>query len=190
MDRLLDVMAIFSLVLMALVLIPLRRAHIRVEYSVSWLTAAVTLLILSRSSVLLDWLSHQMGISYPPVALLLIASSVFLVVFYRFSIRISDLKDANIALARDLPYWSIVCIQLMKTSKNRAPVETPAAPPAWAPKWWHYAIGFVAFLFIAFEIYGPALSGPFVFDDVYLPVLQSESGQSAAPGSGQMSGRC
>jgi hypothetical protein len=102
MDRLLDVMAIFSLVLMALVLISLRRAHIRVEYSVSWLTAAVTLLILSRNSALLNWLSHHMGISYPPVALLVIASSIFLVVFYRFSVRISDLKDANIALAQRL----------------------------------------------------------------------------------------
>jgi tetratricopeptide (TPR) repeat protein len=57
----------------------------------------------------------------------------------------------------------------MKTSKNRAPIETPAAPAAWAPKWWHYAIGFLAFLFVAFEIYGPALSGPFILDDVYLP---------------------
>ncbi len=102
MDKLLDVMAIFSIAMMALVLISVRRAHIRVEYSVSWLTAAAALFILSRSSTVLDWVSRQLGIDYPPVALMLIASCVFLVVFYRFSVRISDLKDANIALAQRL----------------------------------------------------------------------------------------
>ena len=102
MDRLLDVMAIFCLALMALVLLSVRRAHIRVEYSVSWLTAATTLLLLSRNSSLLTWLSTHMGITYPPLALLLIASWVFLVVFYRFSVRISDLKDANTDLAQRL----------------------------------------------------------------------------------------
>lgn len=102
MDKLLDVMAIFSIAMMALVLISVRRAHIRVEYSVSWLTSAAALFILSRSSTVLDWVSRQLGIDYPPVALMLIASCVFLVVFYRFSVRISDLKDANIALAQRL----------------------------------------------------------------------------------------
>jgi hypothetical protein len=101
-DRLLDVMAIFSIAMMGLVLISVRRAHIRVEYSVSWLTAAATLFLLSRSSTVLDWVSRHLGINYPPVALMLIASCVFLVVFYRFSVRISDLKDANIALAQRL----------------------------------------------------------------------------------------
>ena len=102
MEQLLNVMALFSVVLFAIVMFSVRRAHIRVEYSVSWLTAAVTLFILSRTSGFLEWISKHMGITYPPLALLLIASSVFLVVFYRFSVRISDLKDANIALAQRL----------------------------------------------------------------------------------------
>jgi hypothetical protein len=49
MDRLLNVMTILSLVLMAVVLFSVRRSHIRVEYSVSWLGAALILLVLSRS---------------------------------------------------------------------------------------------------------------------------------------------
>src|SRR5437660_4559397 len=102
MDRLLDVIAVFSVVLMLLVLISVRRAHIRVEYSVSWLTAAVVLLLISRSHSLLQEMAGVMGITYPPVALLFLVFCVFLVVFYRFSIRISDLKDANIALAQRL----------------------------------------------------------------------------------------
>jgi tetratricopeptide (TPR) repeat protein len=36
-------------------------------------------------------------------------------------------------------------------------------------KWWHPIAGVVVFLLLALEIYGPALQGPFLFDDVYLP---------------------
>ncbi len=45
----------------------------------------------------------------------------------------------------------------MKTSNN--------------PRWWHYALGVLAAFLVAFEIYGPALNGPFVYDDVYLPFM-------------------
>lgn len=100
MDRLLTLTTILSVALLVLVLASVRRAHIRVEYSVSWLTAAVVLLILSRSHWLLERLAAWMGVSDAPLALLMIVFSVFLMVFYRFSVIISQLKDANIALAQ------------------------------------------------------------------------------------------
>ena len=102
MDRLLNVMTVLSLALIALVLFSVRRAHIRVEYSVSWLGAAVALLILSRSRALLSWIAAYLGIDSAPLALLMIVFCVFLVVFYRFSVIISNLKDANIAMAQRL----------------------------------------------------------------------------------------
>jgi hypothetical protein len=120
MEQLLNALAIFSIALFVIVLFSVRRAHIRVEYSVSWLTAAVTLFVLSRSSSLLEWLAARVGITYPPLALLLIASGVFLVVFYRFSVRISDLKDANIALAQRL---AILEYQLHATHESK---QTPS----------------------------------------------------------------
>src|SRR3954454_1922271 len=36
---------------------------------------------------------------------------------------------------------------------------------------WFYAIGFLLAAFLAFEVYGPALNGEFLFDDSYLPFL-------------------
>lgn len=102
MDRLLNVMTLLSLALIVQVLTAVRRAHIRVEYSVAWLGAAVVLLVLSRSSRLLNWIASLIGIDQPPVALLLLVFVVFLVVFYRFSLRISDLKDANIELSQKI----------------------------------------------------------------------------------------
>jgi hypothetical protein len=102
MDRLLNVMTIFSGVLLLFVLVSVRRAHIRVEYSVSWLLAAVTLLILSRSRGMLEAAAHRLGLSYPPLALLLVVGCVFLLMFYRFSVILSKLRDDNIALAQRL----------------------------------------------------------------------------------------
>ena len=102
MDRLLNVLTLLSLALIALVLTSVRRAHIRVEYSVAWLGAAIVLLVLSRSSSLLQWVAELIGVDQPPVALLMLVLCVFIVVFYRFSLRISDLKDANIELSQKI----------------------------------------------------------------------------------------
>jgi tetratricopeptide (TPR) repeat protein len=41
-------------------------------------------------------------------------------------------------------------------------------------KWWMWAVGLLAAFFVAFEVYGPALNGEFLFDDVYLPFLGPE----------------
>ena len=102
MDRLLNVVMLLSAGLIVLVLASLRRAHIRVEYSVSWLAAGLGLLVLSRAEGTLIWLARVLGVEEPPLALLFVSFSVFLLVFYRFSIIISELKDANIALAQRL----------------------------------------------------------------------------------------
>ena len=100
MNNLLNFTTGLSVALIVLVLVSVRRAHIRVEYSVSWLGAAVTLLVLSRSRSLLEKVASFLGIEDPPLALLLLVGCLFLLVLYRVSIVISELKDANIALAQ------------------------------------------------------------------------------------------
>jgi len=100
MDRLLTIIAGLSLLLIAVVLFNIRRSHIRVEYSVSWLGAAATMLLLSQWPWALNQLGQLIGLDNPPVAILLIIGALFLVVFFRFSVVISDLKDANIAITQ------------------------------------------------------------------------------------------
>ena len=107
MDRLLNVMTGFSILLIGMVLLSVRRAHIRVEYSVSWLAAALVLLALSRWRALLDRIAGAMGIgsngtNAAPLAFLVVTGALFLLVLYRLSMMISSLKDANIALAQRL----------------------------------------------------------------------------------------
>jgi len=105
MDRLLNVMTIFSALLIGLVLTSVRRAHIRVEYSVSWLVAGVVMLALSRWRPALDWLADLLGVvqagpAAAPLVLLMVTGTLFMIVLYRLSLRISSLKDSNIALAQ------------------------------------------------------------------------------------------
>ena len=105
MDRLLNVMTIFSALLIGVVLASVRRAHIRVEYSVSWLAAALVLLVLSRWPPALAWIADVLGVTQTgpaaaPLVLVMVTGTLFLMVLYRLSLRISSLKDSNIALAQ------------------------------------------------------------------------------------------
>jgi len=102
MDRLLNVLTLVSGLLLLLVLVSVRRAHIRVEYSVSWLLAAAVLLLLSRSRGMLEIAAHKLGLADPSLALLLVVGCLFLLMFYRLSVIISKLRDDNIALAQRL----------------------------------------------------------------------------------------
>jgi hypothetical protein len=115
MQRLLNATTVIGVLLIAMVLFSVRRAHIRVEYSASWLAAAVILLVLSRSSSALNWMARQLGLADPPLALLLLVFCVFVIVIYRLSVIISDLKDANIAMAQRL---AIVEFQLQNRNET------------------------------------------------------------------------
>ena len=117
MDRLLNVIAICSLLLIALVLASVRRAHIRVEYSVSWLAAGAILFVLSRWRSLDETLARAMGVGDVAPALLIVSGALFLVVLYRLSLRISGLKDSNIKLAQRVAILEYRLESLEKTGQ-------------------------------------------------------------------------
>jgi hypothetical protein len=103
MERLLNVTTIVAIILLVMVLFSIRRAHIRVEYSVSWLAAAVGLLVLSRLPFLMQYAAEYVGLGKdPPLALFLTAAAVFLIMFFRYSVIVSHLRDDNVALAQRL----------------------------------------------------------------------------------------
>ena len=100
MDRLLTVVNSLSLLSLIFVLISVRRQRIRVEYSVSWLVAAALLFGLTVSPTPTNWIGQLLGIPGGPTVLVIMILAAFLVVFYRFTSIISQLKDNNIALAQ------------------------------------------------------------------------------------------
>ena len=127
MDRLFDVVAIFSLVLIVWVLSSVRRAHIRVEYSVSWLLAGAVLLVLARWRTLDDWMAAALGISDSFIALAMVAGAAFLVVLYRLSLRISGLKDSSITLAQQVAILEFRLEALSEKRSLNEEIQTPAA---------------------------------------------------------------
>jgi len=100
MTSLLNITTVLSLALLALVLFSVRRQHIRVEYSMTWLLMSVLMLLLSRARPLLDYVTRHFGIPDTPLTLFLSAGSGFLIMFFRFSVIVSSLRDDNIALAQ------------------------------------------------------------------------------------------
>ena len=70
----------------------------------------------------------------------------------------------------------------MKSSKARKSKRSVAAAVAGAPppqsRLWPYAAVYFAALFVVFEVYWPAIRGPFLLDDSYLPYM--EPGQNPA----------
>jgi hypothetical protein len=101
MERLLNVTTVVAIVLLLLVLFSIRRAHIRVEYSMGWLAAAIGLLALSRMPGVMQYAAEHIGLGNdPPLAMFLTAAAVFLIMFFRYSVIVSHLRDDNIALAQ------------------------------------------------------------------------------------------
>jgi hypothetical protein len=100
MERLLWWTTVISVVLILMVLTALRRAHIRVEYSVTWLIACVALFALSRSETVLGWIASRLGLGSAPAVLVMITALIFVVMFFWTCLVISRLRDDNIALAQ------------------------------------------------------------------------------------------
>src|SRR5581483_2745530 len=68
-----------------------------------------------------------------------------------------------------------------RSSKPERSVTSPArgaavaaAPAASGRKAWLYLVGAFLAVFVAFEIYQPAIRGPFLYDDRYLPFFAPE----------------
>ena len=100
MERLLWWTSVISVVLIVMVLAALRRAHIRVEYSVTWLIACVALFGLSRSESAMSWIAVNLGLGSAPIVLILVAGLIFVVMFFWTCVVISRLRDDNIALTQ------------------------------------------------------------------------------------------
>ncbi len=120
--RLLNVISILLLVAFLAVLASVRRERIRVEYSVSWLLAAGSLLVLSRWQWFRTWLAGVFGVGNGALALILLAGCAFLVVVYRLSIRISGLRDSNVKLAQQLAILQLR-LEMLDEENKTEPTE-------------------------------------------------------------------
>lgn len=82
-------------------LISLRRAHIRVEYSVSWLGVGLVLFLFSFFPRLLIRVAANLGLD-PQICLMVVAGALAVALLFEVSIVVSQLRDENVVLAQKL----------------------------------------------------------------------------------------
>ena len=80
----------------------IRRGRLKEKYSLLWLFAGGILFVLSLSRNLLDYISHLLGIYYPPSFLFLLAFLFLLLITLHFSVVVSGLSEKNKQLAQEL----------------------------------------------------------------------------------------
>jgi hypothetical protein len=101
-----DLIKIFAIVGSGSVLVAvielIRRGRLKEKYSLLWLFAGGIMLFLSSSRGLLNYISHLLGVFYPPSVLFLFAFLFLLLITLHFSVVISGLSDKNKKLAQEL----------------------------------------------------------------------------------------
>ena len=116
MERIRVTVAVLSLLLIAQIIRSVRREHIRVEYSMTWLGATLLLLLLSLSDTAMSQLGEWIGLTDRPLILIVLAGVLFVFTFFRYSLVVSSLKDHNIQLAQRVGMleWEIERLQRQK----------------------------------------------------------------------------
>jgi len=94
-----SVFLLAGLAMIAGTLISLRRAHIRAEYSVSWLAVGAILSGLALFPRLTDRLSGSLGLD-PQSYLLVVGGGLISVLIFEISRVVSQLRDENVLLAQ------------------------------------------------------------------------------------------
>ncbi len=114
---LLKIFAIFGSGSVFVVVVELiRRGRLKERYSLLWLCASALLLVLSLSREVLEYLSHAMGIYYPPSLLFLLAFLFLLLITLHFSAVLSGLSEKNKKLAQEL---ALLRMEIQTTRSTR-----------------------------------------------------------------------
>lgn len=124
MERIRIAVAVLTAVLIVQIIRSVRREHIRVEFSMTWLGTALLLLVLCLSDRALVTLAHWLGIPGSPLVLIALAGALFVFTFFRYSLVVSSLKDHNIELAQKVGMleWEIERLRKdLETHKTAEP---------------------------------------------------------------------
>lgn len=106
---------LFSLSLLVLIIVLIRRKKIREEYAILWIVIFLAFFLLSIFRGLIDNISSLLGIKYQPASLFLILIGFLFLLVFHFSLVISDMKKKINALAMTL---AILEESLSKEAKN------------------------------------------------------------------------
>jgi hypothetical protein len=123
LQRVLAIVLTFGLLVLVFELV--RRKRLSERYAILWLLAAVTLFVLAVWKGLLTTLASDVGISYPPSLLFVVAIGLIAMILLNFSLVVSRLSDQNKILAQRLSLLQ----QRIERFEARAGVDSPGDAP-------------------------------------------------------------
>ncbi len=126
MERFRIAIAVLSGLLILQIVRSVRREHIRVEYSMTWLGATLLLLVLSLSDAAMRVLARLLGVADASLVLIALAGVFFVFIFFRYSLVVSSLKDHNIQLAQKV---GLLEWEVERLGKELERQRDPASPP-------------------------------------------------------------
>ena len=97
----------------------IRRGRLKEKYSLLWLLAGGILLLFSSSRDLLEYVSHLIGVHYPPSFLFLLAFFFLLLITLHFSVVLSGLSDKNKQLAQEVALLRQELREMMKRTAEK-----------------------------------------------------------------------
>jgi hypothetical protein len=97
------VLSIIGLAAILATLGSLRREHIRVEYSISWLAVGVVLTVLSLFPGMLESVARKVDLD-PAIFFLLAAGALLCGLVFEISHVVSKLRDENVILTQRLAF--------------------------------------------------------------------------------------
>ena len=86
--------------LAALLLILVRKGLIQVDLSMPWLFALIALGILSTNDSFVNWVGEQLGILYPPIAIIFITIAILLGLITVLLMAVTRLRRRQIQILR------------------------------------------------------------------------------------------
>ena len=119
------IMLLVGVAMLLVVLQMVRRGRIREQYALLWIVAAV---VIAGAAVFIrdvEWLSHLVGVYYPPAFLFLLAILLLFVLQLHVSTVISNLREQNRSLVQDLGLLSTEVRELRQALQNARPEASP-----------------------------------------------------------------
>lgn len=96
------VVAVLTVVAVAVIVRMVRRGVLKAKYTVLWLTVGLVLAVTASVPTVLDTVADRLGIWYQPTLFLLLAIGFLLLVAMHFSYELSRLEKRVRALAEEL----------------------------------------------------------------------------------------
>ena len=100
------VSSIIGLLLATVIYWLVRRDHLSPRQAIRWIFVALVVLVLGTFPVLIDWLGHAVGISYPPIIPLIIGLGAALV-----KILLMDIERNKMNVTQDRIVQKLAMLQ-------------------------------------------------------------------------------